>query len=500
MFGRKKKLDTDKLFETCMHQETTHRLKATDISTYIKSPFQLYCNKFADSKERDQLPDQYLKSLAVAGVKHEEDINSEQFPDAISVKYDTPEEGFMMAIDAMTKGVPAFLGASLFYLPNGMYGDVDQLVRVKGKSIFGSHHYIIKEIKIARNIKKQHILQAAFYNHIIGKIQGYTPDTFYILNMDNKEQGFAFSEYKEELFQTIQKINDILEGNAPSPTFGSCSYPWNDYCNKMALESKDISLIGGISLKKKESLASHGIKNLEDILNLNESQLMEIRGIGSKTAQKYLWHAKSLSENKLLRKSKPIPLPMRSTEIFLDLEGLDIITTEILDNAQTDYLIGVLVRSGDDEKYISFVAEDHNKEEEMLNEFLDFIKKQKDYVIYHWHHYEKTHLAKMMEKYRTPQKDRDLVLADDVLFDLHPITTKQFAFPIPSTSIKAIAKWMGFSWKHQDVGAMNSIELYLQYVRESDEVSLNLILDYNKDDCEATMIIKDWLIKQKDQL
>ena len=497
MFGRKKKLDTGQLFETCMQKGTEFILKATDISTYLRSPFQLYCNYFADASERDSMPDQYMEQLAVAGIEHETDINEEQFPDAVPVEFATPEEGFTMVVDAMSKGVKSFTGAPLFYLPYGMYGTVDQLVRAKGKSIFGSHHYIIKEIKIARNIKKPHILQAAFYNYIIGKIQGYTPDTFYILNMDTEEMPFAFANYKDELFQTIQRVTEILGGIMPSPTFGSCVYPWSNYCDKMALESKDISLIGGIGLERKKSLVDHGIKNLDDILTFGESKLQEIPRIGKKTAQNYVMSAKALTTNEIVKKSKSIVLPKKNTEIFLDLEGFDTLTAESLGNIQTNYLIGVLVRKDDNEEYISFVAHGHDKEEEMLNKFLDFIKKQTDYIIYHWYHYERTHLTKMMCRYDTPQEDRDLVLSENVLFDLHTITTKQFVFPIPGTGLKQIAKWMGFSWKHDDVGAMSSISLYLSYINDSNKANLDLVLDYNKDDCEATKIVKDWLVKRE---
>ena len=499
MFGRKKKLDADQLFETCMQKKDKITITATHISTYYVSPFSLYCNHFVNPSHKDPTPDQYLAQLANSGVKHEQDIADEQFPDSIFVKFTTPEDGFRNVVDEMVKGVKAFLGSPLFYLPDGMYGIVDQLVQVKGKkSIFGKYHYIIKEVKIARNIKKSHILQTAFYNYIIGKIQGYTPNTFYILNMDKKEISFEFADYKDELFQTINKIKDILGGEiVPTPTFGSCSYPWSDYCDKMALESKDISLISGIGLEKKKKLVEFGINNLDDILHVDRSQLLKIPGIGGKTADNYLMSAMSLTKNKIIRKSKQKDLPNKKTEIFLDLEGFDTLTTQEVGGIQTDYLIGIWIRNGNNEEYIPFVAHDYDKEKEMLIEFIDFIKKQNEYVIYHWHHYEKIHLTKMMDKHGISQEDKNLILNEVILIDLYPITTKQFVFPIPNTSLKAIAKYLGFSWTHQDIGAMNSIKLYRNYVDDANEDSLKLVLDYNKDDCKATRIIKDWLVKQE---
>ena len=59
-----------------------------------------------------------------------------------------------------------------------------------------------------------------------------------------------------------------------------------------------------------------------------------------------------------------------------------------------DYLIGVTIRREEKTEYKSFLAKDLHSEKEMFIEFLDWLKTQEDYIIYHWHHYEKTHLKK----------------------------------------------------------------------------------------------------------
>ena len=62
----------------------------------------------------------------------------------------------------------------------------------------------------------------------------------------------------------------------------------------------------------------------------------------------------------------------------------------------------------------------------------------------------------MMEKYDMSNDDQQLVLSKDVLYDLRPIVISSYVFPIPGTGLKPIAKWMGYQWKHADVGAMSS--------------------------------------------
>ena len=36
------------------------------------------------------------------------------------------------------------LNAPLYYLPEGLYGAADQIVKEDGRSVFGKHHYVMK--------------------------------------------------------------------------------------------------------------------------------------------------------------------------------------------------------------------------------------------------------------------------------------------------------------------------------------------------------------------
>ena len=87
------------------------------------------------------------------------------------------------------------------------------------------------------------------------------------------------------------------------------------------------------------------------------------------------------------------------------------------------------------------------------------------------------------------------LLEPGVLVDLSPIATGAFAFPTYGTGLKHIAKWLGFKWRHDNMGATSAIEMYLAYVEdpESNKDKMRLVQDYNEDDCRATLVIKDWL-------
>ena len=126
-----------------------------------------------------------------------------------------------------------------------------------------------------------------------------------------------------------------------------------------------------------------------------------------------------------------------------------------------------------------------------------FFNARADPVFYHWHHYERTHLAKMAARWGERPEKVNFVL--ERLVDLSPWATKGFAFPAYGESLKAIAKSLGFRWQQEDVSGVGSIALYENFVYSggTDQTSKEKIIVYNQDDCFATMHIYDWVMAQE---
>ena len=120
-----------------------------------------------------------------------------------------------------------------------------------------------------------------------------------------------------------------------------------------------------------------------------------------------------------------------------------------------------------------------------------------DARFYHWHNYEKTYLTKMANSHGLAPDLVSQVL--DRLVDLSPITTAAFAFPTYGESLKDIAKYLGFSWRQEDVSGQSSMILYQDYVESGgrDDQTRQKLLDYNEDDCRATLHVFDWLTAKR---
>jgi len=486
----------DEIYKVCMTGSLDKKfiVNPSMVSLHTVSPFNLWCDFFAPKEEKDPEPES-LKILAKIGNIEEEKYIEEKYPGMQSIEVETIEEAFLEVLKGCFEGLPAFHNPPLIYLPEGFLGIPDVLERNNShKSIFGNHHYIIKEKKTTKEPKDKHIMQTALNNYLLGKIQAYTPLKFIILNRDNEEFEFIFDEYIGELQDSIAEIKEIMNGKFITPTKGSLKEPWKTFGLKKAKEIGDISLVSGIGPAKKELLEKAEIKTIFD-LEKADTRLLRIKGIGTDTLAKWKIHASSISQNKIIQLAKPT-FKKYDAEIFLDFEGTFDVSGLLLEElgigsserwTNVIYLIGALVVESGKEKYISYFADSIEKEQEILEKFISLLKSKSNFVIYHYGAYEKTKVKQMMEKYGI----EDTIT--DEMVDLNKILKDSVVFPTHSFGLKEIAKRLGFSWSEQEMDGFISIAHYLNFLQNGEKDSVNNVIKYNEEDCRAMVVVKNYL-------
>jgi len=464
-------------------------VNGTDIVHYFKSPFHVWCDYHAPEEEQDEESD-YMKLIAERGNKHEKAFIQQKHPGMVPLKLETTEE----ILDEIKKGTPAFDNLPIFD-PDTMFSGKPDLLEINydAPSKFGKFHYIVKEIKSVKEprTKKYYIMQGAFYNYVLGLLQEYTPKVFYIVNKGGEEIPFNFSDYETDLKIAIKEIQEIKKGKDISPTL-DLSYPWHDFSEKKAFETRDITLINGISNVAKPKLNQIGINTVEDLNKVPISKLITLKGIGELKATQFKRSAQALTENKPVIFGKP-NLPNRKVEIFFDLEA----TTpdeELNMLSQVNYLFGMIIRKSGEEKFIPLVANNLNEEEKIFREFIDLVLKEEDFVIYYYSIFEKTNLNRMFEQYGTNEETKRKIMENAI--DLQKEIKNSITFPTTKNGLKEIAQYLGFQWRHKDVNAQESMAWYFEFMEKGDKEKLQKIIDYNEDDCRATLIIKDWLVKK----
>lgn len=455
------------------------KITATHFYNYIQCPHRVFLNIFEDPLKKEPISD-FIRSKIEQGIMHEKDVMKDI--KSVEVKYTNDEDGYKKTIELMKEGVDIIYQGVLVY--NDLVGRPDLLIKKEGKSKFGDYYYKAVEIKSGKNLKKEYRIQIIFYNYILGKIQGYLPKKGGLINHDKTENYFNVEEELEE-FKDILKRLRISFNNKQDFDFNissSCSEcQWKDYCFQDAVNKKDMSLIYGMNKNAKLGLISQGIKDIETFSKNDLEDIEIIKGVSIKRMNRWLLQAKSLVNNSEIILKKPKFNDVKY-EIFFDIEGDPLLGI--------DYLYGLLVY-GDKEKFYSFFSDGPDDEESVWKQFVDLIDSLDDsFSIYYYTNYEKNSIKKMIKKYGI-SKDLEKKLMNS-LVDLFPIVKKSVILPLYSYTIKDIAKYLGFKWNNKNAGGTQSMFWYSKYLDGEDGFK-DLIIEYNKDDCYATKVLKDWL-------
>jgi uncharacterized protein len=485
---------TPEIYRSCTAGHFSGEITAQNVSIYTVSPYSIYCEKFVPASEKDPLGP-YRELLQERGIEHEAAVLEKFYPGRKRIEYIDSRQGFRLLLDEMERGAEVICGLPLIYLPENLQGRFDILEKkTDDTSVFGPYHYVVKEIKVSKNIREEHIFQGAFYTYLLSKIQKRLPETFFIINRDFEETAYDYKDHEADLLRALQGTQAILDGRElPTPTYNAGVWPWKTYTNHAALKSRDISLVSQVGPKLKEKLTARGFRKVWDLSPSRITDLRSIPRIGDTTAHKLIRSAQAIQKGELILLDRSaLDFPTRTVEIYLDLEGTDQPGDEG-ELSQVDYLIGALVCSSGDEDYRTFAAWHPAEEETMFKTFMAFIGSLKDYVIYHWHHYERWHMKQLADRYgMTAEADKALF---PFMVDLHRMAMAAFVFPTYTNGLKDIGAFLGYRWRHEDINALDAIAYYLRFQKDPERYrqKLQAVIDYNEDDCRATKLVKDWL-------
>ena len=288
--------DAGSVYSAALAGGGKRKVTASDVAAYAKSPFFFYCSKFVDRSRQDD--GRMIKALAARGMRREQDAPEAKTEgmEAVMVKAPTQKEAFRISLDHMAEGVDVLKQPPLFWLPEGMVGIPDMLVKTGGRSVFGRHHYSVVEIKSRKDIMPEHRVQAAFYSLMLGKIQQRVPETFTVINSGNEEAEFRVAEYEDEVWKAVAGVREVLGGFVPRATRG-CPPPWTTYASEVARRQQDVTLVTGIGPKRQAELGGKNIRTIQDLLADPRSAL-SVPGVG----RRQLEHAQSLLDGRPARR------------------------------------------------------------------------------------------------------------------------------------------------------------------------------------------------------
>ncbi|MFA5196840.1 MAG: TM0106 family RecB-like putative nuclease [Patescibacteria group bacterium] len=494
-------------------------ITASQLYNYIVCPHRVWRDVYGPADEKIQKPNPFVQMLWDKGVQHEKNVVEGM--KVLDLSTGSREERFEKTKQAMKDGVDWIYQGVLIH--DNLLGIPDLLKKMP------DGHYIPVDVKSGMGLegvdeeteeggrpKKHYAAQLCLYVEVLQNL-GFAEENkakvidihgneidYNLDEMMGKRTPITWWEFYQQIKYEVQKLLENREQNKPAMA-GVCKLcPWYNSCKSWAKEEHDLTNIFYLGRSKRDKINEDlGIERVEDIINVDLEEVKErksknkqfLSGVGEKTLAKIMVRADILANDKGPVVYDNITFPEVTYELFFDIE--DDPTQDFV------YLHGVYERNNETvkERFLDFTAKECTPkgEKEAWAGFWDYIHSlpQKDYAVYYYSPHEKTVYKKMQKLYPdvVSKEEVDDFYDSPNVIDLYQIVLKSTDWPLSSYGIKAIAVYLGFSWRDKDPSGANSIEWFNNYLKTKDKKDLQRILDYNEDDCKATMVVKDGIEK-----
>jgi len=408
--------------------------------------------------------------------------------------------------------------------------------QLKAPNLNGDYHYVVIDIKFASirlrsdgkyllNVGKQPFYkgQVKIYTDAIGNIQGYNSPFGFIIGRKyiygNQTNNNSLSMIGTIDYSTVDKSYNYLTEKAiewirlvkseghlwnlspPSkielyPNMCIDSGPWMREKERIANELKEITLIWNCGIKNRNLAIENQIYSWNDI-DCNSS-IMNIENNYSKIINSILSINRQTEKNILPDRIKNNIFNWKTieNEIFVDFETISDIFFDLSDlpfqnKTELIFMIGVgFVNEEGNFEYKKFLLNELTKEDEnqMMNDFLDFLKLKRYPKIYYWS--AEPSIWKRAE-IRNKKNKRNLNWTDMYLiFKTEPIVIRDCF----NYSLKSIAKAMKQHGMIScelldnscDSGLNAMFECWKYYNSgKSNETIMENIINYNQFDCQV---------------
>ncbi len=451
------------------------------------------------AKKGDEHEARYLESLRESGKS--------------IVEIPNPVDGSLAALRATVEATNEALraGPDVIYqatfLQNNLRGHADFLFRVDDSpSDLGDFSYEVADTKLARRAKPYFIVQLCFYSELLAAVQGREPESIHVVLGTNEQRSFRLAEFSAYFRHVRDRFLDEIDqrpATYPIPVEHCqvCRYRAN--CDARRTEDDHLSLVAGIMRRQYELLEPAGIKTLEALATDGHSPIPGLRA--EQLAKLHDQAALQLGQRqtgepdlRLLpyeerRGFARLPRPSEG-DVFFDMEG-----DPFFDDGGLEYLFGFTTSDTGEPVFEKFWGRDRGEEKRAFEQFIDFVTERRerwpDLHVYHYAHYEVTALKRLAGQHGTREEELDQLLRCEVFVDLYKVVREGMRISQPSYSIKKVE---AFYMAERDTAVTDggdSIVWFEQWLENPEDTDLlDKIALYNRDDCDSTLLLRDWLL------
>ena len=178
-------------------------------------------------------------------------------------------------------------------------------------------------------------------------------------------------------------------------------------------------------------------------------------------------------------------------DLFFDFEGNPFWDS----SGGLEYLWGILDVDGE---FTPLHAHDHATERLAFETFVDLVHERlardPDLHVYHYAQYEITALRRLMGRYGTREAELDDLLRRGVFVDLYKVVRNGVRASVPGYGLKELEVFLDFRREAEVKDGGASIVVFEQWMQTGEQALLDQIDEYNREDCLATRLLRDWLL------
>ena len=255
-------------------------------------------------------------------------------------------------------------------------------------------------------------------------------------------------------------------------------------CREKAIQTDDLSLLQGMTLKERETNHRKGIFTVTQLSYTFRPRRRPKSLRGKKEKYHHSLKALAIREKKIHLAGNP-ELKIDGTPICLDVEALP--------DQGFYYLIGIRIRNTNSTAQCSLWADTTNDEEIIWREFLTILSSLKNPILVHYGSFETTFLTDMTRRYGGPPEGSGAATAIKSAVNLLSVIFSQVYFPSYSNGLKDISRFLGFEWSEPNVSGIQTIMWRENWHTSRESALKQNLITYNSEDCEAIFRVMDCL-------
>jgi len=495
----------------------------TDLIRYMASPFASWMDRYHVEFRGVLVPDaesEEQRLVAETGRKHERAVWADLAAtagQALDLSADEGSDPLTSTQAAIAARLPIIYQAALAAPP--FEGFADFLI------LNDDDQYEVWDAKLARNTKPYYAIELSCYSEMLAAMtETPLPGMFGIILGTAERKRFRvedFLYYYRRLKRSFLEMQHRFSGDLldrPEPLPGADHGRWTSHADRYFEETDHLVRVAGITTGQIQKLKLGGIATLTALAGADGAHVQRLSAetLTKLTAQARLQRltlADRLSDPdapprfELLSQMGPngeprglaaLP-PPDPADVFFDMEGYPLMPGGL------EYLFGASIRTDDPTAFdfVDWWAHDRDEEKLAFEGFVDWCfdrwSRNPRMHIYHYAAYEVSAVRRLSTRHDTRQDEVDHLLRNGVLVDLYQTVRHGLRIGEDSYSIKRVEHLYKRKRSTDVATAVDSIVQYAHWL-ESDEPRewrespiLKAIRDYNRDDCESTAGLLDWL-------